>query len=115
VSIKNTLIDDTLQPISPTASEVSNKDFAITVIFFCNLNSRDLLDVNTGREFINVHVASAGDPPNLENKIINQLPLDAGDTFTFNTERLILSADDIIYASATTSGSVSATVSYIKI
>jgi hypothetical protein len=115
VSIKNTLIDDTLQPIGPTASEVSNKDFAITVMFFCNLNSRDPLDITAGREFIDVYVASAGGAPASENKIINQLPLDAGDTFTFNTERLILNADDIIYASTTTLGSVSATVSYIKI
>ena len=115
MAITNSLLTTSTTAISPSAIEVDNKEIAITSLFFCNLNDRDPLDPEVGQEIINVHIVKSGGTTTNTNKIIHQLPLDASDTFTFNTEKLILSAGDRIFASATNNNVVSTTISYIKI
>jgi hypothetical protein len=115
MAITNSLLTTTSVAITPSASEVDNKEIAVTSLFFCNLNNRNLLDDTAGREFINVHIVKSGATTTDTNKIIHELPIDASDTFTFNTERLILSSGDRIFASSTTNNIVSVTISYIKI
>jgi hypothetical protein len=115
MAIKSVLLTNTPQAISPSASEVDNKDIAVTVMFFCNLNIIDPLDDTVGRQFINLHVVKNGESSTNTNKIVSQLPIDAGDTFTFSSERLVLSAGDRVYASTTTLNAVSTTISYVVI
>jgi len=85
------------------------------VMFFCNLNTPDPLDPAVGRQFIDVHVVPSGGNTTDSNKIASQVPIDAGDTFTFSTERLVLSPNDRIYAATTTPSEVSVTISYVVI
>jgi hypothetical protein len=111
MAILSTSLSTTLTPISPALST----DSAITVMFFCNLNTPDPLDPTVGRQFIEVHIVPMGGTPTDSNKIANQIPIDAGDTFTFSAERLVLSSNDRVYASTTTLNEVSVTISYVVI
>jgi hypothetical protein len=111
MAILSTTLLTTPEAISPSISN----DLAITVIFFCNLNFVDPLDPTSGRQFIDVYVVANGDDPLPINKIGNQIPIDAGDTFSFNTERLVLSPGDRVFASTSDAGVTSATISYVII
>ena len=117
MAINNALLQNTPTAISPASVVVSGqiKDVAITVIFFCNLNTVDPNDSSAGRQFLDIFVVPNGDSANPINQIAKQLPVDAGDTFTFNVERLVLSAGDRVFASTTNSNQVSATISYVAI
>lgn len=111
MAIQSTSLTTTPQAISPSLAT----DAAITVMFFCNLNTPDPLDALVGKLYLDIFVVKSGDVYGNDNKIANQIPLDAGDTFTFNAERLVLSSNDRIYASATEDNKVSVTISYVVI
>lgn len=117
MAILNSLIQSTPTAISPSSVLVNGqlKDVAVTVIFFCNLNVINPNDSSIGRQFLDIFVVPKDDSASPNNQIANQLPVDAGDTFTFNTERLVLSPGDRIFAKATNSNQVSATISYVAI
>ena len=111
MAILNTSLQTTATVISPVLST----DMAITVMFFCNNNIPDPLDPNAGKQFIDIYVVPSGGSAANENRIANQIPIDAGDTFTFGTERLVLSTGETVYASATDNNIISATISYVVI
>lgn len=111
MAILSTSLDSTAKAISPLLSS----DSAITVMMFCNQNTPDPLDVTAGRQFVSIYAVAAGDTPSDTNKIGNEVPIDAADTFTFSSERLVLSPGDRIQASTTDSGQTSVTVSYVII
>lgn len=111
MAIQSTSLLTSLQPISP----VLTKDAAITVMFFCNLNTPDPLDDTIGRQFIDIHLVKNGSTPTISNKIANAIPVDAGDTFTFSAERLVLEPGDRIHALTTDNNQVSVTISYVVI
>lgn len=111
MAILSTSLATTPVPISPNLST----DSAVTVMLFCNLNTPDPLDPTLGRQYIDIYVVASGASPTDLNKIANQVPVDAGDTFTFSTERLVLGPNDRIHAAATTLSEVSVTISYVVI
>lgn len=111
MAILSTSLDTTPVAISPNLTT----DSAVTVMLFCNLNTPDPLDPTIGIQYIDIYVVASGDTPSDLNKIANQVPVDAGDTFTFSTERLVLGPSDRIYAETTTLGEVSVTISYVVI
>jgi hypothetical protein len=117
MAISSVLLQTTPTAISPSSVIISGqpKDVAITVIFFCNLNTVDPNDGSAGRQFLDIYVVANGDGASPINQIAKQLPVDAGDTFTFNVERLVLSPGDRVLASSTNSNQVSATISYVAI
>jgi hypothetical protein len=103
MAILSTLLQSTARAISP----VLGTDMAVTVMMFCNLN--------TTIEYINIYVVASGGTTTDVNKVVQQAPLDPNDTFTFSTERLVLSPGDRIYATTTTNDKVSVTLSYVTI
>ena len=111
MAILSTNLNSTPVAISPNLAT----DSAVTVMLFCNLNTPDPLDDTVGRQFLDIHVVASGDAPDTTNIIANQVPVDAGDTFTFSTERLVLGPNDRIWASTTDATQVSVTVSYVVI
>jgi hypothetical protein len=111
MAILSTTLTATPQAISPTLVT----DLAITVMFFCNLNASDPMDDTVGRQSIDIYVVADGSSPAAINKIGNGVPIDASDTFTFSTERLVLSPGDRIYAATSESGLTSVTISYVII
>lgn len=123
MAIQNTFLLNEPTAISPGAIVVNTqfKDIAITMMLFCNLNEIDPLDPDAGKQFLDIYVVPKGGEPSPVNQIAKQIPVDAGDTFAFNVERLVLSAGDFespgdrVFASATNTQQVSATISYIVI
>lgn len=111
MAILSTSLQDTATAISPNLSA----DVAITVMLFCNNNTPDPLDNTSGREFIDVYVVPNGGSATNENRVMNQIPVDAGDTFTFDTVRLVLNPGDRVFALSTNAGIISATISYVLI
>jgi hypothetical protein len=90
-------------------------DTAITVMFFCNLNEFNPADPADGRQFLDIFVVSANQSPSDNNKIGNSIPVDAGDTYVLNTERLVLSPGDRIFAATTEANRLTSTISYVII
>lgn len=111
MAIQNTSLSNTPTAISPPLGS----DSAIIVMFFCNVNPIDPIDPTIGEQKIDVHVVKNGETSNATNKIANQVPIGAGDTFTFNTERLVLAPGDQVYAATTNASQVSVTTSYVII
>ena len=111
MAILNTSLVSTAEPITPLLSS----DMAITVMLFCNTNLPDPLDAEAGKQLLDVHVVPNGGIVSTTNKIVNQVPIDAGDTFTFSTVRLVLSPGDRVFALTTDSAAISVTISYVVI
>lgn len=66
----------------------ANKSYAITNIMVCNNGS-------TGAATFDMHFAPQGDPiSNDDTRVINNLSMPAGETFTFDSERIVLETGD---------------------
>lgn len=101
----------------------AGKKYAITTILVCNTYTPDPVDPNLGEVAFDLHlitsaeVVSAGDYETAigdVNRVINGLNLKAGETHSFDSEKLILDEGDVI-AFVTTATNLSATVSYLEI
>jgi hypothetical protein len=80
---------------------------AITAIYLMNDHS--------GTVTVQLHIVSDGDSIGNTNKIIKNLEIAAGDTFVVDTERLILSNNDRIQATADVDSVCYSTISYIGV
>jgi hypothetical protein len=94
MALVSTILTNTAASVSPSLATSS----AVTVMLFCNYNTPSNVDVNLGKQWIEVHAVKSGDSAGTANKLMHRVPLDAGDTFTFSTERIVLDAGDKIYA-----------------
>lgn len=111
MAILSTLLTSTAAAISPDLTG----DTAITVMLFCNLNLPDPEDSALGRQYLDIHVVADGATATNTNKIVNQVPVDAGDTFVLSTERIVLGPGDRVYAKTTDTNEVSVTITYVVI
>jgi hypothetical protein len=88
--------------------------YAITNIMVCNQDATD--DAS-----FDLHFIPSGDPlDNAVTRVINGLTLPAGETFTFDSEKIVLGAGDkVAFVASPDSGSgntdLSATVSYLEV
>jgi hypothetical protein len=89
---------------------------AITTVMVCNKAVYDPLNPLTGLTYLNLYVvASGGSADNNLNMIVNQLPMTAGETVTFDTEKIILTNGDSIVATSASPANLIATVSYLEV
>ena len=102
MAILNTALTTTAAPIY-----TSSGNSATTVIHLCNY-------ANNGAT-ANVWVVPNGLTANALTIVYSNVSLTAQNTLVVDTEKLILSNGDAIYANVSIDGSVSATVSYIGI
>ena len=79
----------------------AGKRYAVTAIMICNTFSPDPSDENLGITSLDMHFISAGDPISDANMVLNSLELRAGETFSFDTEKIILDAGDKVTMIAT--------------
>jgi len=82
----------------------SNEEHAVTCIIFCNI---DVTDVN-----LDLAATPSG---GTTCKMINNLTIPAGETFTFDTEKLVLSTGDILTATASANNKLVVTVSSMRV
>jgi len=92
----------------------ANKSYAITNILVCNTS------VSTAASFKMYLVPDGDSVSDNVNMVVNSLELPPGETFTFDSERIVLEAGDkIVFDAAPDSGSgattLAATVSYLEV
>jgi len=86
----------------------SGQEHAITTLFFCNYSVSDVV-----LQSVNL-VKSTASATNT-NKIIHNLTIPAGETFTFDAEKIVLEAGDKVEAIADANTRLSVTVSSLRV
>lgn len=112
MAIQNTQINTTNTDLLPDNgvdyTVPANKRYAITTIMVCNTQNTD--------SAFDLHLVKSGDPIGVGNLIVNNLTIAAQDTFTFDSEKIVLEAGDRIVASAQpASNQLTATVSWLEV
>lgn len=109
MAITNTLIPSLAA--GPIFTATTGTEFAVTTMMFCNTDSVDdaYLDL-----WIVPFGGVAGTP---SGQILKQIYIPVQETFVMDTEKLILSSQDAIWAQVNANASlkVNATVSYVQI
>lgn len=95
----------------------SGKRYAITTIMVCNTQPEDTGGGNDTT--FDLHLIPSGqtkgtDDPNA-NQILNNLKVAGADTFSFDTEKLILEEGDTIVAACQSPANLVATISYLEV
>lgn len=93
--------------VAPGTSPTDEREYAVTCLIFCNYSNDDVS--------LMLHVVPRGLTPLPDNKVIHDLLIPAGETFTFDTEKLVLNTGDYIRAIASSVGRLSATVSSMRV
>jgi hypothetical protein len=81
--------------------------YAITAMFFCN---RSTDPVN-----LTIYMVPKLDSPSLSNIIIQEMNISPGDTFAFDTEKIILADNDAIWCSCDKASSLNAVLSIVRV
>lgn len=85
----------------------SGQEHAVTCVIFCNISTSDAV--------LTVHVIPNGGLVSNTNRIINELTVPAKETFTFDTEKMILNSGDKFYATADSNNRLVVTVSHMRV
>lgn len=108
--------------IQSTAIGTSNTDLytssgntAVTCIWVCNTATYNPLDPTSGLTYLDLHFVKQGAGITNANLIVNQLPVPAGETVTFDTEKIILDNGDRVVASTASPANLVATISVISV
>lgn len=117
-------LDGSLNPIVDTLLQVpTSSNYAITTVIVCNTYTPDPSDPDLGESSFDLHlvpaseIISAGTVAGAvadNNRIIKELTLKAGESYSFDSEKVILEEGDAV-AVAGDSAFLSATISYLEI
>lgn len=84
-----------------TTLYTSSGSNAITTLIVSNVNPFNPASPTVGQSNLNLFIVPGGGTPNFSNLIVSALPLPAGETFTFDNEKIIMSNGDTLVATAT--------------
>lgn len=84
----------------------AGQDEAITGIILCNVTP-------STNAAVTIYMVPATKTIGINTMVFNGLPLPAGETFAFDTERFILGVGDAVYVTATAANAVVCTISHI--
>jgi hypothetical protein len=120
VAVANTdtdliLVPDPFVGWDPATSDQPPVRYAITTIMVCNTTVPNPVHEEDGLTNFDMHLVKKDDPKNDTNKVINVLELPAGETFTFDSEKIILESGDRIVIVGDSPTTLSATVSYLEV
>ena len=110
MAITNITLDDAVPGTTQTILIAASGNIAITVIYLCN--------TDTITRTMDVYAVPGGGAAVIGNKIYDAISIPAGDTFTIDTEKLVLTTLDeirVIPLEADTTTAVIATVSTLGI
>lgn len=99
----------------------AGKQYAVTNILVCNTYDPGAGDAANHDALFDLHLIPSGQSlSNTRTCVVRQLTLPAGETFTFDTERIVLDAGDIVafVAEPDVGGAdtdLAATVSYLEV
>ena len=109
-------ITTALLAASPSANTIysSTGNTAITTLIFCNTNQFNAGAPTANTVTLTLHIVPNATSAGPGNMIVNQLPIPAGETFTFDTEKVILTQGDSVVAFAS-AANLSAVISYMSV
>lgn len=81
---------------------------AITTLIVSNVNPFNPASPSVGQSNLNLFIVPGGGTPNFSNLIVSALPLPAGETFTFDNEKLIMGNGDTLVATGTAGTGINA-------
>lgn len=110
MAIENTLISSTASPIYTSTGRT-----AITTVIVCNTSVYDPGDPTDGLDYLSLHLVKDGESAGDVNKIVNALPVPAGETVTFDQEKIILEDGDSVVAYSSVIENLVSTVSYLEV
>ena len=94
---------------------ISSGNTAVTCIWVSNTAAYNPADPTANLTYLDVHFVKQGDGITTTNLIVNQLPVPAGETVTFDTEKIILDNGDRVVASSAAPANLVATISTISV
>lgn len=100
---------------SPTTIYTSSGNNAVTCIWICNTATYDPLNPTTGLTYLDIHFVKNGDGIVTTNQVVNQLPVPAGESVTFDTEKMILANGDRVVMYTPVPYNLVATISTIPV
>ena len=91
-------------------------DKMLATMIFCNTVPADPFNEDNNMAYLNLHLVKSGDTMTTTNMIVNSLPIPAGETVFFDTERIVLEIGDKVMAALASGGiPVAATISVVDI
>jgi hypothetical protein len=94
-------------PLTCTAINAANTTLytssgttAITTLIVSNVNTYSAASPTVGQSNLNLFIVPGGGTPNFANLIVSALPLPAGETFTFDNEKIIMGNGDTLVATS---------------
>jgi len=94
----------------------SNKSYAITNIMVCNTYDPGGSSPEAETAKFDMHLLPSGEALSTTlNCVVRQLSLPAGETFTFDSERIVLETGDKLSFVGDVNGNLAVTVSYLEV
>ena len=87
--------------------------FAVTTIMVCNHAGYN--NAGTNDTSFDLHFVKSGDAKSNTNMVVKEMPVPGGETFTFDTEKVVLEAGDKITVLSQAPLNLSITVSYLEV
>lgn len=100
---------------SYTTIYTSTGNNAVTCIWVCNTATYDPLNPTTGLTYLDIHFVKSGAGVINANQVVNQLPVPAGESVTFDTEKMILDNGDSVVMYSPVPYNLVATISTIPV
>lgn len=91
------------------------KRYAVTTILVCNTHQPEDVDTDEGKTVFDMHFVKSGEGISTTNLVINSLPMPAAETFTFDTEKIILDEGDSIVFNSDSPTNLVCTISYLEV
>lgn len=105
--------------IAATDTEVlvvpAGKRYAITTILVCNTELPNPIHEDHGITNFDLHFVKSGEAKSDINKVVNAMPVPAGETFTFDSEKIVLEEGDKVVMLSESPTVLSATVGYLEV
>ena len=99
-----------------TTIYTSTGNNAVVCLWICNTQAFNPATPTANIAYLDVHFVKSGSGPSTTNQVVNLLPVPAGESVTFDSEKMILeNGDSVQLYTAAGSGNVSATISVIPV
>lgn len=117
MAIRNVGVTTSAQSLLDAVPDGTN--YAVTVAMFCNTSSPNPADEDADLNYLYIHIINNGNSGQISNNnmVVNKVPIRAGETFTLDTEKVILEPNDtfVAYSETGITENISAMVSYVEI
>ena len=100
---------------SYTTLYTSSGNNAVTCIWICNTATYDPNNPTTGLTYLDIHFVKSSAGVTTTNQVVNQLPVPAGESVTFDTEKMILENGDTVVMYTPAPYNLVATISTIPV